>query len=183
MHAMTITQLLNLIVATEGGYTDHPSDLGGPTIWGITERVARACGYTKPMHVMSREEAKEIYLKEYIQKPGFDKIFELSPEIGGEVIDTGVNMGVPMAGMFFQRILNAMNQRQKHYPDVVVDGDCGPRTIAAFKAYLAKRGKDGVLVMLSALNSLQGERYIDISEKREQNEDFTFGWFLNRVQI
>ena len=180
---MTITQLLNVIVATEGGYTNHPSDLGGPTIWGITERVARAAGYTKPMHVMSREEAKEIYLKQYIQIPGFDKIHEVNSAVGCEVIDTGVNMGVPITGLFFQQVLNAMNQQGKHYEDVKVDGDCGPRTINAFKSFMAKRGKDGELVMLRALNSLQGARYLDISAKREANEDFTFGWFLNRVEI
>ena len=183
MHPMTIPQLLNVIVATEGSYVDHPSDLGGPTIWGITERIARGFGYTKPMHVMSREEAKEIYLKQYIQAPGFDKIHAVNTIIGCEVIDTGVNMGVPMTGLFFQRVLNAMNQQGKHYDDVKVDGDCGPRTIAAFKAFLAKRGKDGEVVMLRALNCLQGARYIEISEAREKNEDFTFGWFLNRVEV
>jgi lysozyme family protein len=183
MHPMTIPQLLNVIVATEGGYTNHPSDLGGPTIWGITERVARACGFTKPMHTMSREEAKSIYLKQYIQIPSFDKIHEVSAAVGCEIIDTGVNMGVAMTGLFFQRVLNAMNQQQKHYPDLRVDGDCGPRTATAFKSFMAKRGRDGEVVMLRALNCLQGARYLEISEKREANEDFTFGWFLNRVEL
>lgn len=182
-YSFSIPQLLDLIVAVEGGYTNHPSDLGGPTIWGITERIARNAGYTKPMHVMSREEAKEIYLKQYIQAPGFDKIHAVNTVIGCEVIDTGVNIGVPMTGLFFQRVLNAMNQQEKHYDDVKVDGDCGPRTIAAFKAFLAKRGKDGEVVMLRALNCLQGARYIEISEARAKNEDFTFGWFLNRVEV
>lgn len=41
----------------------------------------------------------------------------------------------------------------------------------------------GALVMLTALNALQGERYIYLCEKREENEDFVFGWFLHRVVI
>lgn len=182
-YSFSIPQLLDLIVAVEGGYTNHPSDLGGPTIWGITERIARNAGYTKPMHVMSRNEAKEIYLKHYIQNPGFDRIHQLDASIGSEVIDTGVNMGIGMSGMFLQKSLNALNQRGKHYPDLKVDGDCGPRTAATLKSYLEKRGKPGVVVLLRALNSLQGARYLEISEKREENEDFTFGWFLNRVEL
>ena len=39
---MTIDQLIDDVIAREGGYSDHPADRGGPTRWGITERVARA---------------------------------------------------------------------------------------------------------------------------------------------
>lgn len=180
-YPLTIPQFLEVTIKKEGDYGDHPSDLGGPTIWGITERVARENGYTKPMHVMSREEAKVIYLKRYIQVPGFDKIHEVSAVVGCELIDTGINQGVPTASLFFQRALNALNCQAKHYPDLKIDGDCGPRTLINFKAYMAKRGKDGELVMLRVLDSLQGARYVDITEKRVENEDFTFGWFLNRV--
>lgn len=35
--------------------------------------------------------------------------------------------------------------------------------------------------MLRAANCLQGAFYIDISRSRQANEDFTFGWFANRI--
>ncbi len=55
--------------------------------------------------------------------------------------------------------------------------------LGALEAFLKHRGRDGEIVMLTALNALQGERYIYLCEKREENEDFVFGWFLHRVVI
>lgn len=175
--------ILDRIVATEGGYTNDPADAGGETMWGITIGTAQKYGYTGHMRLMSRDKAKEIYLQQYIIDPGFDEVYLFSPEIGTEVIDTGVNMGQPIAAICLQRCLNAFNGGGKDYPDVIADGHVGPQTIAALHAYLQRRGKSGVTVMLRALNALQGERYIDITEKRPINERFTFGWFLNRVAI
>ena len=37
--------------------------------------------------------------------------------------------------------------------------------------------------MLKALNALQGERYIDLAEKRQANESFVYGWLRTRVEI
>ena len=180
---MTISSVLNDIVAVEGGYSNHPSDLGGETKYGITVRVARKHGYTGPMIDMTREQAKAIYLAEFIVDPGFDKVFAISKPIGAELIDTGVNMGVSHPCLWLQRCLNAFNRQGELYADIRVDGDVGPATLTALRGYLTSRGHLAETVMLRALNSLQGERYLSISEAREKNEDFTFGWFANRVQI
>ena len=67
------------------------------------------------------------------------------------------------------------------YPDLVVDGVVGPATIAALRAYLAKRGAEGERVLLVALNCTQGARYLEITETRQQNEDFLYGWLRERV--
>ena len=37
-----IDQLVDGLIAREGGFVDHPADRGGATNWGITEAVARA---------------------------------------------------------------------------------------------------------------------------------------------
>lgn len=183
MSTLTIEQIIDRVVAVEGGYVNHPDDLGGPTIWGITERVARRHGFTGFMQDMSRDAAKAIYLREYVVAPGFHKVHELSPQIAEELVDTGINCGPAVAAIMLQRALNAFNDRARLYPDVPVDGDCGPATISALRAYLAKRGGRAEVVMLRALNGLQAERYIDLSEKRAGNEAFTFGWFSTRVTI
>jgi lysozyme family protein len=60
----------------------------------------------------------------------------LSDAIAEELVDTGVNMGPAIAATMLQRSLNALNGQGKYYPDVVVDADVGPATIAALKAYL-----------------------------------------------
>lgn len=178
---MTIEALIDGVIGREGGYTNNPSDPGGATMWGVTERVARANGYTGPMNAMPRDTAKDIYFGQYVSKPGFAPIMALSGRIAEEVVDTGVNMGPAVASLFLQRALNAFNNGGRDYPDLKVDGDVGPATISALKALLAKRGSDGETVMLRALNSLQGERYISIGEGRQAAETFEFGWFLRRV--
>lgn len=183
MPSLSLPEIIDKAVATEGGYTNNAADLGGPTIWGITERVARKNGFTANMQTMSREIAKTIYLREYVQAPGFDRVHAVNAAIGGELIDTGINCGQPTAAMMLQRALNAFNQQGKLYADIPVDGDCGPATVNSLKAYLAKRGAQAEIVMMRALNGLQTERYIDISEKRSANETFTFGWISNRVAV
>ncbi|EIG41384.1 hypothetical protein ESTG_04974 [Escherichia coli B799] len=44
-------------------------------------------------------------------------------------------------------------------------------------------GKDGELVMLKALNCTQGDRYLELAEKREANESFVYGWMKERVAV
>ena len=65
--------------------------------------------------------------------------------------------------------------------DTAVDGVLGPKTISTFQNYLKTRGAQASIVMHRALNCLQGEYMIAISENRQANEDFTFGWLVNRV--
>lgn len=178
-----IDQIINNTIGKEGRYSNHPSDLGGPTMWGITQKVARANGYTGNMRNLPRSEAVQIFRSEYLVKPGFDRVMLLSEAIAEELFDTGVNMGVEIAGGFLQRALNIFNAQATLYPDLKPDGVVGKNTRGALEAFLKHRGRDGELVMLSALNAMQGERYIYLCEKREKNEDFVFGWFLHRVVI
>ena len=49
------------------------------------------------------------------------------------------------------------------------------QTIDALRRLLAVRGAAGETVLLRALNSLQGARYIEIAEGRQANEGFVFG--------
>lgn len=180
---LSIPQILDEIVAVEAGYVNNPNDLGGPTIWGITEAVARKNGYTGDMRVMGRDQAKAIYRSQYIEKPGFALVHAVSPVIAQELIDSGVNLGVSWPALWLQKALNAFNAQGKLYPDLRVDGDIGPVTVEALRAFMAKRGSEAEIVMLTALNSLQGARYIEVTEARAENESFTYGWFSKRVTI
>lgn len=180
---MTKDQIFNEILVKEGGYVNHPSDKGGPTNWGITERVARAHGYAGDMRNLTREQALAIYEADYWYGPRFNQVSEISPEIAAEICDTGVNMGPQTASRFLQRWLNAFNLRATIYPDMQVDGVIGPRTLSALKAYLARRGADGLIVMLRGLNGSQAARYLEIAENNPKNEDFIFGQILHRVEI
>lgn len=176
-----IEQLLETLIAKEGGYSNDPDDPGGETIWGITERVARRNHYMGSMRHMTREQAKDIYRSEYWIRPGFSDVALHSQAIAEELFDTGVNQGVAKASEYLQTALNVFNNEAQHYRDIAVDSDIGPGTLAALKTYLAKRGALGEKVMLRALNTLQGARYIDITKARPRNEKYIFGWFANRV--
>ena len=179
----TADQIIEGVLGKEGGYVNNPADKGGPTRWGITQNTARAYGYKGDMKDLPRETAKEIYMKQYWLEPKFDKIAELSPSIAEELCDTGVNMGPRVASMFLQRWLTALNQRGKLYPDLKPDGVIGNITIAALRSYLAVRGSAGVTVMLKGLNCSQGARYLELTEAREANEEFLFGWVQGRVNL
>lgn len=178
---MSIDKLIDGVIGREGRYSNDPRDSGGETMFGITIGVARSCGYTGAMKDLSRDKACAIYREKYVIRPGFANVIPFSEPIAEELVDTGVNMGPAKAAEFLQMALNALNNQGKDYADLVEDQDVGPATIKAFKAYMAKRGKDGELVMLRALNALQGARYIDIARGRSANEAFVFGWFRTRV--
>ncbi len=168
-------------VGKEGGYSNHPSDRGGETMWGITIAVARDYGYAGSMKAMPMETAKEIYRKRYWDKTNLTEISKMSEPLAAKLFDIAVNMGVARAGIFLQTALNAFNQQEKLYNDILIDGDIGRNSLTALHSFYAKRGVSGSKVILRAINCLQGAFYIEISQTRKANEDFTFGWFLNRV--
>lgn len=178
---MSIDSLIEGVIGREGRYSNNPNDTGGETMWGITERVARANGYGGPMAALPRETAKQIYFRNYVQRPGFAAIMQSSEQIAEELVDTGVNMGPAVAALMLQKALNGLNNQGQLYSDILEDGDVGPATLNALSAYLRKRGAEGEAVMLKALNCLQGARYIDLARARQKNEAFLYGWLRTRV--
>lgn len=174
----SINGIIEDVISAEGGYVNDPRDAGGETKYGITVAVARADGYTGPMRDLPRERAFDIYKRKYVIAPGFDKVAAINADIGAEVVDTGVNMGPAVATRFLQRALNAINNA-----GLATDGQIGPASLKALKAYVDKRGATGVKTLLKALNSLQATRYIELAEGRAANRAFIYGWLTNRVEI
>ena len=173
---MSIETMIEATIGKEGGYVDHPADRGGPTRWGITQRVARANGYNGEMRGLPRERAVAIYRQEYAVKPGFAAIAEIYPRLAEELFDTGVNMGPSRPSIWLQEWLNALNNGGKHYSDIAEDGDIGPGTLAALRAYKARRGAEGEERLLQALNGDQAVRYKQIARGNPSQEAFVYGW-------
>ncbi|HEX8485718.1 glycoside hydrolase family 108 protein [Sphingomonas sp.] len=179
----TITALIDGVIGREGGYSDHPADKGGPTRWGVTEKVARANGYRGDMRVFPRDLAFAIYKLLYWDRPRLGMVAQRYPAVAAEMFDTGVNMGVGVAAEFLQRALNALNSEGAHYRDVVLDGDIGLATLDALDGFRKRRGDEGGERLLEAIRSLRGARYIEICELRPANEAFTYGWFSRMVEM
>lgn len=177
----TWKEMIDEIIVIEGGFSDHPADKGGATMYGITESVARANGFTGRMQDMPVEFARQVYQKRYWSGPRFDDIGELSPVIATELLDTGINMGPAVASTFLQRALNALNQQGKLYPDLKADGAIGPATLGALKSLLLIRGTNGAEVVLRLINAQQAVRYLELAERNPTQEAFLYGWILNRV--
>ncbi|WP_278002867.1 glycosyl hydrolase 108 family protein, partial [Bacillus thuringiensis] len=93
----SIDDAITAVLANEGGYVNNPNDKGGETNYGITIAVARANGYAGPMRDLPASVARQIYVKQYVAAPGFDKIAPVSIPVAAELVDTGVNMGPQVA--------------------------------------------------------------------------------------
>lgn len=176
-------EYISEIMQIEGGYSDDKEDSGGKTKYGITQELAREYGYTGNMALLSPAMARQIYREEFWDALKLDEIERLCPSIVKELLDTGVNQGVNRSGNYLQSSLNALNRCEKDYKDLDVDGFIGRLTLAALRSYLFRRGSQGELVLLRALNCLQGAHYIELSQERPKDEKFVFGWLLNRVVI
>lgn len=177
-----IATMIDGILAREGGYVNHPSDPGGATNFGITLNVARANGFVGDMRNLTRDQARDIYYREYIVKPGFLGIAEIDPAVAEEVIDSGVNAGQKRAALWFQQALNVLNRRGVDYADIAEDGIIGRGSIAAFQALRRKRGDAGARrLMLKALNGLQFMHYYGLAKGGTKFEDFMPGWVDGRI--
>lgn len=177
----TFEKALKHTLGIEGDYSDDRRDSGGKTRYGITEAKARAWGYTGDMRDLPLDLAKQIYREDYWDLIRLDNVAALDEPVALEMFDTAVNCGPSVPVRFLQRILNVMNREQADYPDLVVDGLVGRNTLACLGAFLARRGKLGSEVLVEALNSLQGAFYTELSERRQKDEAFVFGWFAQRV--
>ena len=153
----------------EGGYSNDVDDAGGKTRYGVTEPVARAHGYKGDMKNMPEYLAKEIYKKNYWEPL---KCFAIpDDDVAFELFDIGVNMGIKVAGKFFQEALNLLTNSS-----LKVDGIIGTKTIEAYRHTLVLDDKS----MVKCLNGLQFERYKKIVFWKPSQKKFFRGW-LRRV--
>jgi len=129
MAAASYDESLRRLLVHEGGYTNHPSDPGGPTNFGITIYDYRR--YVKPgasaadVRDMTVNEAKAIYRARYWDAQRCD---ELPAGVDYAVFDYGVNSGIVRSKKVLQRVLG-----------VADDGALGAETMRAVQAYLPSK--------------------------------------------
>jgi lysozyme family protein len=121
MAASSYDFALKEVLKSEGGYSNHPSDPGGPTNFGIT--IADYKRYLKPnataadVKAMRVEEAKAIYKPKYWDALRCDN---LPAGLDYAVFDFGVNSGISRSAKYLQRLVGT-----------TADGVIGPLTLAA----------------------------------------------------
>jgi len=106
MAASSYDEALRRVLAHEGGYTDNPSDPGGPTNFGITiydyRKYAKPDATAADVRAMKVGEAKTIYRKRYWDALACDA---LPAGVDYAVFDYGVNSGIGRAGKVLRRCL------------------------------------------------------------------------------
>ena len=107
---MTDAQIVDQILAHEGGFINHPADRGGPTNFGITQTTLaqwRKQDVTEEdVQALSIDEARAIYQALYVRP--FDGV---DPRVKPHVVDIAVNSGVGRA-----RVLLAKAEQQMDRP-------------------------------------------------------------------
>ena len=169
--SVTFKHALEIVFEYEGIYSNDRHDSGGKTKFGIIEKEARRNGYEGKMIDMPKSLAEKIYKVKYWDALNLDNVSAHSPEIAIECFECGVNMGIGISGRFLQRSLNALN-RWSVIKDLKVDGKVGLLTVSKLGSYIGDYSR-----ILKMQNSLQGARYIKLSENNNKLRKFMRGWF------
>jgi lysozyme family protein len=108
------------IIRHEGGLVNHPSDPGGLTKYGISQRAYPNLDIMN----LSMDDAKEIYRKDYWEKCRLD---EVQGSLRLIIMDGAVNHGINRAIRLLQEVVN-----------LTTDGIMGPMTIKRINSLDAK---------------------------------------------
>lgn len=164
--------LIDDIIRREGGAreTDDPSDSGGRTQYGISERAhpdVWAKGY------ITYKDAREIYQRVYIQGEHFDRLPEA---LQRQVVDYGVTAGSDTATRLLQHVLS-----------LPVDGVLGPKTLEAVTHYpdgllFGSIVPGSVLLNLAFCNARMLE-YAKLAQHRPKDLKYLHGWLRRALEV
>lgn len=184
--ATVVLAILAALYANEGGYVNNRNDPGGPTNYGVTQRVARQSGYTGnmrdfPKHcqdIAAKEVcADKIYVARYIEGPGYMPMVAIEPAVARELVDTAANMGPFWPSEWFQQSLNELAGAK-----LKVDGKVGVSTLVAYDDYQKRVGaKVACVNMLNALDAKQEARYRRLAASSSAQRTFLKGWLKYRI--
>ena len=113
---MNFDTAFDLLISHEGGFSNRPlsDDPGGATMYGVTEKVARANGYTGQMQDLTLDFAKSVYRKQYWDACQCDA---MPDALRYPLFDAAVNSGPGQAIKWLQSAIG-----------VKADGVIGPMT-------------------------------------------------------
>lgn len=154
------------LISAEGGYSNHPSDTGGATNFGITQKTLEAYRGQKlkksEVKNLTIDEARAIYLTEYWLKMNLDRIE--SQELCCILFDQGVNKGPKNGIKMLQLVLH--NDFKK---DISIDGILGPITAKEANSILPRH------LFVKIIQEAQ-RGYLDIWKRNPSQGVFLRGW-------
>ena len=157
-------KIFDYLLKVEGGYSNDKYDAGGKTKYGITEEDARDFGYKGDMQDLTKDFAKNIYLKKYYLGNKLDKVVNDKVELS--VCDFIVNGGA-WGAKKAQAALNELGF------DLRVDGILGEKSLAALNEVDENK-------FLEKYHDLQRRYYRVLAANKPSQKKFLTGW-LNRV--
>ncbi len=178
------------LMKAEGEHSNDPEDAGGETYNGISRRAHPKWKGWEIIDVSKKlknfpdclnqnaglkKQVCDLYKAEYWDKVEGD---EWPINLSFILFDIAVNCGVIKAVEILQRTINILNNNQKLYSDIKVDGIYGALTGAMLATCLMKRSNH---LVCNVLRFFQAKHYIEIMESQPVKEKY-IGWF-NRVTI
>lgn len=157
-------------MAHEGGYVNHPSDPGGATNLGITDKLdGKSDGLVDvngdgkgdvDIKKLTKDQAKVIYKRLFWSPLKGDEIS--SQSVAEILFDFAVNSGVGTAARAIQKIVN-----------VAQDGKIGPKTLAEINKKDAKQ-------LFEEIKTFRKQFYARIIANNSKLKVFEKGW-NNRI--
>ncbi|HEX7694597.1 MAG TPA: glycosyl hydrolase 108 family protein [Sphingomonas sp.] len=183
--ASAIAAILCGLYAVEGGYVNDPSDPGGATNHGVTEKVARANGYRGDMRAFPKHCdgpaaacADRVYVRQYIAAPGYMAMIKIEPAVAQELVDTAVNMGPARENRWFRQTVNGLAPARLPESGAAL----GPADIDAYRMVQARLGRTGACIaVLDGLDQRQASEYRRIARVRPASAKYLKGWLKNRI--
>jgi lysozyme family protein len=160
---------LAFVLKAEGGYTNHPSDRGGPTNKGILQReydqYRRDNGLpSADVRDILNTEVTDIYLHDYWLAGRCDR---MPWPVSLAHFDACVNTGLAQAAKFLQRTVGTRD-----------DSLIGPLTLGALTATLERESPS---VLAARLARQRVAFYRQLAKRDPEQRVFLQGW-LNRVE-
>ena len=148
-------------------YSNIAADRGGPTRWGISERFARAKGYTGPMQALPLDLALRWYEGSIWARYRFEEVAQYSWHCAAYLYDMAVNHG---------KWTRVAQEAVSVYESIKIDGLWGKDTHAAFVKLASQRPR-------AFLAELRVSRCRYIASPAVYQPEFIKGWLRRCVAL
>ena len=171
------SKAITVVLEHEGGFSDHPSDPGGATNFGISLRWLRDQGLygdfdddgdvdIDDIKAITSETASRIYREKWWNKYHYDRIIDC--DLATKVFDMSINMGSNRAHRILQQSINNIGG------NLNIDGIIGPITVKAVNV-------DDKDMLMTEIRGEQRRFYLRLISKRPELSIFKKGW-LRRAE-